>query len=291
MPIITINRPEFFLQANLDEYNRRIWIQDYRVNNATALRFFLLDLAKVQNLEKIIFPVKEADLHLLRGEEFRLEGVIKGYFQGADAYFLTFYLSEKRCRSGSLLQEKQLLEKILGQPREYQSVLPKGFSLKLATGEHTKDMAELFNTVFSSYPTPVYDPSYLREAIQTGDIYVVCYEDHTLAGVSTAEIDWNQRHAELTNCATHPDYRGMGLNTILLKRLEENCRTKGIHCLFSLSRASSYGMNLVLHRLGYEVQGRLINNCHIAGDYENMNIWVKPTLNSYKYLYQNALAK
>lgn len=285
MHIITVNRPDFFLQANLDKYNKRIWIHDYKVNNAPALRFFLLDLANGQNLEKIIFPVKEADLHLLRDEKFQLEGKINGYFKGAEAYFLTLYLSEKRSSSDSLLKETQMLAKILGHPREYKSVLPKGFSLKLATSEHTKDMAELFNTVFKSYPTPVYDPNYLKKAIQKGDIYLVCYEGNTLAGVSTAEIDWNQRHAELTNCATHPSYRGLGLNTILLERLEGHCQAKGIHCIYSLSRASSYGMNLVLHRLGYEFQGKLINNCHIAGAYENMNIWVKPTLDFHKYVY------
>ncbi|GAB6181980.1 putative beta-lysine N-acetyltransferase [Desulfotomaculum defluvii] len=282
MHTITINKPEFSLQANLDLFNRRIWVNEYSFNHAPALRFFLLDLAKKQNIEKIIFPVKEKDLTLLQGNDFQLEGVIKGYFQGSDAHFLTTYLLEKRRTSGSLLEEEQMLQKILGQSREYDMILPNRFSIKFATSQHVEKIAELFKTVFKSYPTPVYDSNYLNEAIQKGDLYMTCYDGSTLASVATAEIDWNQSHAELTNCATHPDYRGMGLNTILLKRLEENCQTKGIHCLYSLARASSYGMNLVFHRLGYEFQGSLINNCHIAGDFENMNIWVKPTLDCHK---------
>ncbi|ABO49278.1 beta-lysine acetyltransferase [Desulforamulus reducens MI-1] len=282
MQTIITTRSEFSLTTQLDMFNRRIWVQDYKVNDATALRCFLLDLAKKQNLEKIIFPVKEADLPLLQGEEFQLEGVINGYFQGSNAYFLTTYLSEKRCNSSSLLREKQMLEKILGQPREYKLALPKKYSLEIATSRHAKKMAELFKIVFKSYPTPVYDPKYLNEAIQKGDLYLVCCDGDTLAGVATAEIDWKQNHAELTNCATHPDYRGLGLNTILLKRLEESCLAKGINCLYSLARASSYGINLILHRLGYDSQGTLINNCHIAGDFENMNIWVKPAYDKNK---------
>nr|WP_315989693.1 hypothetical protein [Desulforamulus aquiferis] len=34
-------------------------------------------------------------------------------------------------------------------------------------------------------------------------------------------------------------------------------------------------MNLVLHRLGYTFRGTLVNNCHIGGSYEDMNIWVR----------------
>ncbi len=34
-------------------------------------------------------------------------------------------------------------------------------------------------------------------------------------------------------------------------------------------------MNNVFHRLGYEFNGRLVNNCDIFGAYEDMNIWVK----------------
>lgn len=51
------------------------------------------------------------------------------------------------------------------------------------------------------------------------------------------------------------------------------------HCLlnaFSLVRATSAGMNAALcSLLGYTYHGRLCNNCHIAGGFEDMNLWVK----------------
>ena len=34
-------------------------------------------------------------------------------------------------------------------------------------------------------------------------------------------------------------------------------------------------MNAVLHGLGYQYRGRLINNCYIFEKLENMNMWVK----------------
>jgi hypothetical protein len=34
-------------------------------------------------------------------------------------------------------------------------------------------------------------------------------------------------------------------------------------------------MNTALARLGYRFRGRLMNNCHIMGGFEDMNIWVR----------------
>jgi hypothetical protein len=42
-----------------------------------------------------------------------------------------------------------------------------------------------------------------------------------------------------------------------------------------MARARSFGMNMVFYQLGYEFNGRLVNNCDIHGGYEDMNIWVK----------------
>lgn len=61
----------------------------------------------------------------------------------------------------------------------------------------------------------------------------------------------------------------------LIQYLEDNMKTKDIINLFSIARARSIGMNKVLYNLNYKYRGRLINNVHIAGNWENMNIWVK----------------
>lgn len=52
-------------------------------------------------------------------------------------------------------------------------------------------------------------------------------------------------------------------------------KEKGIPHLFSLTRAVSTGMNMVIAKLGFEYKGRLIQNSQISGDFEDMNIWVK----------------
>lgn len=278
MTLITRQEPEFYVQAHLDQVSRRIWVNQYQTTNPTALRNFLKELAREQALEKIIFPVRTEDLNRFSGEGFAEEGVIEGYFPGTNGHFLSAYPSSKRGNSQVLSQEQQILQDIFAHSKRDLSPLPKEFTLRRATRKDTYAMAKLFSEVFKSYPTPVYDPLYLARSMKKGDLFMVVYNRQKLAGVAAAEIDWEHRRAELTNCATHPDYRGLGLNSILLKKVETKCLAQQINCLYSLARATSYGMNLVLHRLGYVYQGTLINNCHIGGGFEDMNIWVRSTL-------------
>jgi len=61
----------------------------------------------------------------------------------------------------------------------------------------------------------------------------------------------------------------------LIMALEDKMKQEGIETLYSLSRARSHGINLVFHRHGYRFCGRLINNCYIMDNFEDMNLWVK----------------
>ena len=45
--------------------------------------------------------------------------------------------------------------------------------------------------------------------------------------------------------------------------------------LYTIARARSAGMNRVFYNRGYRWTGTLVNNCHIAGDFEDMHVWCK----------------
>lgn len=220
--------------------------------------------------------MKNADIDKLTGNGFKKEGVIPGYFNGDDSHFLAAYISKRRSFSRTLSDERSILKEILSRPSGWQGHLPYGFTLRIADAEDCENMSRLFQKVFSSYPSPVFDPEHLKNSLKKGNIFMVAYNGRKLASVAAAETEPECGRAELTNCATDPELRGMGLNTLLLISIEKMCLSRDITCLYSLARASSYGMNLVFHRLGYEFSGTLINNCHIGGRYENMNVWVKP---------------
>lgn len=264
------------VQVRKEDLSRRLWVTSY-AGCSTALRSYLTNLALVHGMEKIVFPVRTADALLMTGDGFIEEGKIPGYFRGNDCSFLASFPSLERSFSGTLKTEKRMLREIAGLPRAIKYDEPPDITLRRAVKEDAEPMAQLFRSVFDSYPTPVFDPDYLSRSMDRGNIYMLACRDGRIAAAAAAETDWEQGRSEMSDCATDPDFRGMGLNSALLLKLEKECRARGINCLFSLARASSYGMNLVLHRLGYDYGGTLVNNCHIGGELENMNIWVLPS--------------
>jgi len=275
MEVIKHQGKNFLIEALMDKINRRIWVADYSVRDHRALRAYLVEMALRKGLEKIVFPVRVTDEEKIKGPFLIREGSVRGYFNGEDASFLAAYPSPDRGCSGTLEGERDLLKKIFSDPGSVQKSIG-DLTVRKAGREDLQSMADLFSRVFITYPTPVFDAHYLESALAKGDLYLVAQSGGLLVGVAAAEINREQGRAELTNCATDPGFRGRGVNTFLLREIEKICLSRGIKCLYSLARASSYGMNLVFHRLGYSFGGTLINNCHIGGRFENMNIWDRP---------------
>jgi hypothetical protein len=57
--------------------------------------------------------------------------------------------------------------------------------------------------------------------------------------------------------------------------MESDMMMKNMITAYSISRATSYGMNIALGKLGYTYGGLLTNNTNIAGRIESMTVWHK----------------
>jgi putative beta-lysine N-acetyltransferase len=266
----------FYCSGLLEHISSRIWINEYSADDPAALQNFLKETAQREGMGKIILPVRVDDAQRLQGNGFVQEGMIEGYHSGSPAAFLSCFTSPERKASQGYHEEMNLLKEIISCSRTDDKRLPAGFTIRQAYKKDCAEMAALFKEVFASYPSPVFDPLYLARSMDKGDIYMAACRNQKVAAVAAAEIHWEQRRAEITNCATDMEFRGMGFNSLLIRSIQRMCLDRGIGCLYSLARASSYGMNMVLHRLGYIYRGTLVNNCHIAGQFEDMNIWVRP---------------
>ncbi|RYD03519.1 hypothetical protein N752_19115 [Desulforamulus aquiferis] len=230
MPIIIRDEKDYSVQVQLDEQNKRIWVNRYKTSNPSALEDFLIALASEYNLQKIILPVKTKDLPRFPRDTFCLEGTIDGYFGGSSGHFLSAFLDAEREKSLTKDRDQENLKEILDYPQTYNYKLPGHLTMRRAVTRDTPAMADLFSNVFKSYPTPVYDPLYLARSMSKGDLFLVVYNGNRLAAAAAAEIDWDYKRAELTNCATHTDFRGLGLNTLLLKELEKDaCPKNHLH--------------------------------------------------------------
>ncbi|MEN8700624.1 putative beta-lysine N-acetyltransferase [Bacillus infantis] len=270
-----IRQETFSLEVFIDPYNKRIRVDDTLGNHGDALAF-AYGLREEIQAEKMIVKARaeEADFYLENG--FQAEGKIDGYFLGSDAYFMSKYYKSSRRTNPHWAEEDEVAEKVRRLERTgIDSSLEKPFRLVRFQPEDAPSLAELYKAVFQIYPVPMDDPQYIEKSMESGTLFFGVKYEGKIVSAASAEINSLYRNAELTDCATLPDFRKHGLMKILISKLEEELIRQGIFCAYSIARSLSYGMNAALHQHGYSYRGRLANNCYIFDKLEDMNIWVK----------------
>ncbi|HYG59150.1 MAG TPA: putative beta-lysine N-acetyltransferase [Symbiobacteriaceae bacterium] len=264
---------------DIDSVNRRVKVKSYRFDHRdglAALGEHLLSLAREEGCGKVLAEVREGEWEQFLGRGFTLEGLIPGYFAGEPAYCLSYFVDPKRQASSRLERDNAIREQVLSLDPVHDRVLDPRFTIHVPSPDDADEMANLYRKVFTTYPTPLNDAAFIRDVmVREASIFRLVRDGGRLVSAASAEVDWVSLHAEMTDCATLPDYRGEGLMAALLKELEQEMVKRGIHCRYSHARAASPGMNAVLRRLGYRLRGRMVNNCHIMGSFEDMNLWVK----------------
>lgn len=260
-----------------DAYNRRLKVLDYQAEDFRAFAERLGFLADANRFDKIWILARPKDWERFVRLGFVVEGTLRHALRGKTAYMVSQFRSTKRLRSPELRKEIDLLDRILArEPRRGPRGLPAGYTLDFAREEDVPGMLALYRRVFETYPSPLTHREYLVDILHRGSVFrVVRNAKGEVASVASAELSPAHLSAELTDCATHPTERGRGLMSVILKALEQDLRQLGYRCAYTLARAPSFGMNAAFHALGYEFNGRMINNCDIYGGFEDMNLWSK----------------
>jgi len=270
----------FTAKIFLDQYNQRIKVTEYEATDYDAMLMKVRKVAEANNFDKIIFMAARKDFQRLLTHGYVLEAVLKYYLNGNDAYVCSKFRSQERLTSHNLMDEVILIEDVMGDPvttydPPKELSLPEGYVVSLAKTKDIPELIELYQSIFETYPSPLIHADYLEAVFAKEAIFVVAKKDGRIMAAASGEIYPQQRSVELTDCATHPEARGLGLMSYLLEVLAYEFHQRDYQCAYTMARARSFGMNKTFHRLGYEFMGRLVNNCDIYGAYEDMNIWVR----------------
>jgi putative beta-lysine N-acetyltransferase len=263
----------------LSPLNQRIQVLDYEANNTESLVQTLENGASDADFGKVFL---KAPVHERAGFEeagMVAEATINGYFAGQPAVVMSLFLDEERSQRPFADEEESILASIRSKPASaLPSETPDGHSMSRATVADADDLAGLYDRVFASYPFPITEPDYLVSTMETHVVYrIVRNPAGEVVAAASAEIDLEHHNAEMTDFATLPETRGLGLAQHLLSALEADMAERGIGNLYTIARARSAGMNRVFFNHGYGWTGTLVNNCHIAGDFEDMHVWCKDT--------------
>lgn len=261
--------------CSMDTINRRMIVHQYTWREPARFVEELFAICREHDFGKLIVQSREADWQLFLSLGFQMEGTIESFFNGKPVYYMSKFFEEERQQSPHFMDEEEILEKVILQASDKKErELPRRMKVELAAKKDIPQLVELFKKVFATYPSPLTDPVYLAKSMDN-DIFVLVREGKKIISAAGAEVDWEEKNAEMTNCATNSDYRGYGLMNHIFVALEKELAKQDIRSLFSIARAKSFGMNRVLHQHGYEYRGRLVNNCDICGGYEDMNLWAK----------------
>lgn len=257
--------------------NRRLQVTRIEGERLAELAAHLRREASRLGFGKVWAKVSGPDARRLEEAGFEREAVIRGYFAGEDGHVMAAFLAEERRVRPFEDEQHSILAGIRSNPPDPTlSLLPEGYRLAVAAPADADELAALYREVFASYPFPIMDPGYLVETMRSHVVYRIVRDGlGAVVAAASAETSAAHRNAEMTDFATLPSQRRLGLAQHLLAALEDDMAGRGIDHLYTIARARSFGMNRVFYNRGYVLTGTLVNNCHIAGQFEDMHVWCR----------------
>ena len=262
-------------RIKLDEFNQRIKIVSYE-GNFKNLMYKLVDLALKEKVGKVFSIVSREQVPIFKEEGFIMEAKIEHFLKGTPGYFLSKFMIPERKMTMLLPEEEEVLIKSREYTDEdYQYEKYNEYRIRSADKEDAEGLAKLYDSVFETYPSPMNDAEYIRHVMDHDVFFKVALYQDEIVSAASADMDPKNLNVEMTDCATYKAHRGQGLMGRLIFELEEEMKSRDYKVLYSTARAISAGMNIVFAKHDYAYGGRLVNHCHICGQFENMNIWLK----------------
>lgn len=253
----------------------------YKLPEQNLIDPFILSvkqLGQQHHCDKLIFYVKLAQQPMIHPYASRYEGMIESFFNGENAHIYAIFLDPKRNHHHLSDQEKNVLRLVhrkKGEGPSHRFQLPASFHMRWAKQQDAEQMSILYKTIFKSYPTPMNEPDFIKQMIVDNVYFLVVEHRNDIVSACSAELLQNFRSAELSDCATFREHRSKQLLSYQVAHLIPRLKKIGVGTLFSYSRSTSVGMNLVNAKHGFHYGGRMVQNSNISGSMENMNIWYK----------------
>lgn len=258
--------------------NDRIYLMKLAMEDAPEIISALNKLAGENGYTKIFAKIPSDALPYFVANEYKTEAFIPRFYNhSTDCLMVSKFMNEKRKHipEDELQIFKSLLQKARpGKQKKYKDSVH--YDIGNLGEKDAPQVAAVFKRVFETYPFPVHNPGYLVETMkENGTRYFGVWDKEKLIGVSTAEVDAQNKNAEMTDFAVLPEYRGQKLAFRLLMKMEVEMKIHNIKTVYTIARLKEPGMNKTFLNSGYKYTGTLVNNTNISGSIESMNVLYK----------------
>jgi len=286
-----------------DEHSDRIRCNHPNTSQGKAIAFLLAGAAHCLGRSKVLTMVDKCMAPELIDQGFILAGTMPGFYRGKnECSVLTYNLDDARHRMAHPIEGAKVVDlveqvnsvdnKHYLERRSYMEdtdldgldklEISPDVQTTLAMPKDANKIAALIDKTFFDYPTPSHDPDYIRSQIEAGVPFRFVEADGIIVACASADLVPDALTAELTDCATLPEYRKRGYMMNLLTDLMWDLEQKEYYSAFTYSRARIPGINILFKKLGFEYCGCVHQSCRIGDGLEDMNMWIRPLPNRIK---------
>ncbi len=257
------------------KHNDRIYLMKLDKRDMPQIFTSFQDLALKNKYSKIFCKVPKSMAPHFTANGFMIEAFIPEFYnQKEDVFFMSKFLNSDRILNIEK-EELGILSDLLQNKPAAKAQKPPGFSFRKLTEDDIDAITDIYKEIFKSYPFPIHSASYIKETMNNNVQYYGAEYDGELAALSSSEIDFEGKNAEMTDFATSKKFKGKKLASILLSVMENEMKQQGINTLYTIARLRSVPMNKTFLRLNYQYSGTLIKNTNISGNIESMNVYYK----------------
>lgn len=257
--------------------NNRVYVTRLSQEDIPRIIPSLDALAEKEGYSKIFVKVPKSSISVFIGAGYIVEATVPFFFHGVEsASFMAKYFDPQRLSMTDSGDVADVLSAALrNSHHESNRCLPDHFSLLHAQPGDSGEIAALFQSVFDTYPFPIFDPDFIIASMRNYVRYFCIRHANQIIAVASCEVNSDAENVEMTDFATDPQFRGRGLAGHLLHAMEEAMGDEGIRLAYTIARARSYPINVTFSRAGYHYGGTLPNNTQICGAMESMNVWYR----------------
>lgn len=258
-------------------HNNRIYLMRLDMDDTHNIITELDRMALKNGYGKIFAKIPAPAWNIFKSADYIKEAVVPGFFAGRfDCYFAAKYFSAKRKK----IPEFETLRWIVRKKEKHMKILksrviPNSLKVSACGESDVSEMASVYRTVFKSYPFPIGRSCHLKNRLREGVLFFCIRIEGQIAAIASADIDPESKSVEMTDFATLPESREMGLAGKLLRFMERKVQNLSVKTLYTIARASSDDMNTIFKKSGYQYAGLLRNNTQICGNIQSMTVWYK----------------
>ncbi|MFT5890432.1 MAG: putative beta-lysine N-acetyltransferase [Dokdonia sp.] len=259
--------------------HNRLYLMQAERNNWDSLIPKMKSLAQEKSYNKILGLIPEEAIEVFQSNGYQIEAKIPRLYNGEiTGYFLADYLNTERghCNEQELktIQSVKTIAVAANSSQEDSYMaLTQNLEVRKLNRNDFPAMVKLHKKAFKSYPFPIHRAEYLLELAKRSHEFYGLFDQGELIVSAIIKIHQKGSNVEIIDFATHPNLNGQNLSYYLVQEIKKDFDKMDYKTIYSLVRASSYGLNITFSKHGFVLGGTLLNNTLIRDTIESINVW------------------